>query len=202
MSKPTQSSDWLTFDEAAEIEGHSIDTLTESLQQDSPERAFRVLGFLFDRTRHEAKQPCLQLLEPSSEETEPNDSDAEAEDLNPKPVLSQSSDRTYNWATMPITVQIRWQEGSPRQVLISATSYDDFPLATLIEEADLGELPDAVQKLLNQLQQDLSIRTVRHQQAQGKAKPKTPAKQPTKQPAPVAQSPTSSPNQPTQISIF
>ena len=202
MSKPTQSSDWLTFDEAAEIGGYPIDTLTEALQQDSPERAFRVLGFLFDHPRHEAGQPCLQLFDPSSKEAETDDSSTEDEELNPKSVPNQSSDRTYDWATMPITVQIRWQEGTPRRVLISATSYDDFPLATLIEEADLGELPSSVQGLLNQLQQDLSIRAVRHQQAQGKPKPKTPAKQPTKQPTPVAQSPASSPNQPTQISIF
>ena len=202
MSKPTQAQNWLTFESAAEVGDTSIESLNESLQQDSPERAFRVLGFLFDRTRHKARQPCLQLLEPSSEETETDDSDAEAEE-NPKPTFDQPSDRTYNWATLPITVQIRWQEGTPRQVLISATSYDDFPLATLIEEANLGELPDAVQKLLNQLQQDLSIRALRHQQTQKKTKPKTPAKQPTRQPAPVAQSPAAlSSNQPTQISIF
>jgi hypothetical protein len=62
MPKSTQTSDWLTFEAAVEIEGHSIDTLTQALKQNSPERAFRVLGFLFDRSRHEASQPCLQLL--------------------------------------------------------------------------------------------------------------------------------------------
>jgi hypothetical protein len=199
MPKSTQTSDWLTFEAVAEVGGQSIETLTESLQQDSPERAFRVLGFLFDRSRHKAGQPCLQLLEPP-EEVEGDK--PETDDLNPKPVADQPSNRTYNWDTMPLTVQIRWQPGTRRQVLISATTYDDFPLATLIPAADLGELPDAVQQLLNQLQQDLPIRALRHQQAQKKTKSKTPAKQVTKQPAPVAQTPASTSNQPTQFSIF
>jgi hypothetical protein len=70
-------------------------------------------------------------------------------------------------------MQIRWQpikEGTKPQVLITATSYDDFPIARLIDEAALGNLPPALQDLLEQLKQELPARELRYQQAQSNPK--------------------------------
>jgi hypothetical protein len=102
---------------------------------------------------------------------------------------------------MPLTVQIRWQPGTPRRVLITATTYDDFPLATLTEITDLEEVSDAMQSLVYQLRQDVPVRALRHQQTRKKTKPKTAATQRNKQPTPVTK-PAAASTQPTQIKLF
>jgi hypothetical protein len=115
---------------------------------------------------------------------------------------TKHSDRTYQWETLPITVQLRWQPGQPRKVLITATSYDDFPIATLVDELELGELPPVMNKLLESLRQDLPVRKLRYQQKQSKMQVKA-APKPTASPAKVPSNDLAAkPAQSTQISLF
>jgi len=99
-------------------------------------------------------------------------------------------------------VQLRWQPGQPRKVLLTATSYDDFPIAVLTDEANLGELPPVLTALLEQLRQDLPVRKLRYQQKQ----PKTQARAVQKPASPTANTPShdavAKPAPSTQISLF
>jgi hypothetical protein len=118
------------------------------------------------------------------------------------------SDRPYQWNTLELNVQLRWQPNQPgtsRQVLITATSYDDFPVAILVDETELGELPPLLQTLLSELKQALPVRQLRYQQAQAKTKPKPASRTPppsltpstrTKPDTPAPEPP------PTQIALF
>ncbi len=119
-------------------------------------------------------------------------------------MTTPSLERTYQWDTTPITIQIRLQPAQAdqaRSVLITATSYDDFPIAVLVDETELGELPPAVQALLAQLQQDLPVRQLRYQQTQKKVKPKSPSPARAASSAPQIAPPTAN-DTPTQISLF
>lgn len=193
MSDKTEQ--WLSFESVAKIRHDTPENLENLVHESSPEKAFRERSLLFNRERYEAGQPCLQWLKAG-----------DANQLESRsPMVERStehSDRTYQWETLSITVQLRWQPGQPRKVLITATSYDDFPIATLVDELELGELPPVVNKLLESLRQDLPVRKLRYQQkqskTQGKETPK-PTALPTKA---LSNDSTAKPAQSTQISLF
>ncbi|KAM3101102.1 hypothetical protein ACKFKF_09820 [Phormidesmis sp. 146-12] len=193
MSDKTEQ--WLSFESVAKIRHDTAENLEALVHESSPEKAFRERSLLFNRERYEADQPCLQWLKSESEnKTESRSSTVQQS--------TEQSDRTYQLDSLPITVQLRWQPGQPRKVLITATSYDDFPIATLIDESDLGELPPVLNNLLESLHQDLPVRKLRYQQKQ----PKTQAKETPKQTSLPAKVPSNDsavkPVQSTQISLF
>jgi hypothetical protein len=187
---------WLTFEPAAPLNHTDTQTLETLAQTQDPETAFREAGLQFDRSRFEQGQPCLQMLE--SPKRAPSDS-------TPAKTEEIPGERTYQWETLELNLQIRWQSGSPRRALITATSYDDFPIATLVDADQLTPFPEPVQALLDQLQQDLPIRALRYQQRQAKAnkkKPSTTAKPPTAQPTKPVDTAAKEPSKASQISLF
>lgn len=192
---PEKTKQWLSFESVAKIRHDTAENLESLVHETSPEKAFRERSLLFNRERYEAGQPCLQWLKSKDE----NETESRS------PTIQQSaehSDRTYQLGSLPITVQLRWQPGQPRKVLITATSYDDFPIATLIDESELGELPPVVNQLLESLRQDLPVRKLRYQQKQSKTQAKESPK-PTASPAKVpANDSAAKPAQSTQISLF
>lgn len=192
---PEKTEQWLSFESVAKIRHDTSENLENLVHESSPEKAFRERSLLFSRERYEVGQPCLQWLKSGA-----------INQLGPlSPTVEQStehSDRTYQWETLSITVQLRWQPGQPRKVLITATSYDDFPIATLIDESELDELPPVVNKLLESLRQDLPVRKLRYQQKQPKTQAKE-APKPTASPAKVPSNDSAAkPAQSTQISLF
>jgi len=193
MSDKTEQ--WLSFESVAKIRHDTPENLENLVHESSPEKAFRERSLLFNRERYEAGQPCLQWLKAGST-NQPESRSSTAEQSK------EHSDRTYQWESLSITVQIRWQPGQPRKVLITATSYDDFPVATLVDESELGELPPVLNNLLESLHQDLPVRKLRYQQKQ----PKTQATETPKRTASPAKAPSNDsvakPAQSTQISLF
>ncbi|WP_008318589.1 hypothetical protein [Leptolyngbya sp. PCC 6406] len=85
--------------------------------------------------------------------------------------------RNYDWAVVPYSLQVHWlapREGQPRQVMIAVTTYDDAPLARLLDARELGPLPEALHQLLQDLQASLAIRALHYEQRlrqQGKGRP-------------------------------
>lgn len=188
MSQPTSDRTWFSFSDAP-IKEHDPQQLEALAGQPNPEKAFRGLGFLFDHARFAAKQPCLQRL--GTTPAEANNSDSSTSLPN----------RSYEWDTVALVIQLRWQPGNPRKILVSATSYDDFPVATLIDAESLGPLPPAVEALLEQLKQELPTREMRYQQK------RPPAKRPSNPTAakPIVKPEPNSPEQSNsgiQISLF
>jgi hypothetical protein len=112
------------------------------------------------------------------------------------------SDRTYQWESLPITVQLHWQLGQPRKILMTATSYDDFPIARLLDEADLGELPPVLINLLELLRQDLPVRKLRYQQKQPKLQTHSAAEPSVSAARAISDDSVAQPIQSTQISLF
>lgn len=193
MSDKTEQ--WLSFESAAKIRHDTPENLENLVHGSSPEKAFRERSLLFNRERYEAGQPCLQWLK--SGDTNQLASRSLSDEQS-----TEHSDRTYQWESLAITVQLRWQPDQPRKVLVTVTSYDDFPIAILIDESELGELPPVVNNLLELLHQDLPVRKLRYQQKQ----PKTQAKETPKPTAPPAKAlsngSAAKPAQSTQISLF
>lgn len=193
MSDKTEQ--WLSFESVAKIRHDTPENLKNLVHESSPEKAFRGRSLLFNRERYEAGQPCLQWLK-SVATNQPESRLSTAEQSK------EHSDRTYQWETLSITVQLRWQPGQPRKVLITATSYDDFPIAILVDESELGELPPVVNKLLESLRQDLPVRKLRYQHKQSKTQSKE-APKPTVLPAKVPSNDSAAKSaQLTQISLF
>lgn len=193
MSDKTEQ--WLSFESVAKIRHDTPENLENLVHESSPEKAFRERSLLFNRERYEAGQPCLQWLK-SGDTNQLKSRSSTAEQS------TEHSDRTYQWETLSIILQLRWQPGQPRKVLITATSYDDFPIAILVDESDLGELPPVLNKLLESLRQDLPVRKLRYQQRQSKTQSKEalkPAASPVKVPSNDS---AAKPAQSTQISLF
>lgn len=189
---------WLTLETAAEAVSVPVETLQSHLSDPAPEKKFQPYGLLFDRTRWKNKDPqFLQLLSSSP----------------PQATTPLNSERTYRWENTPIRLEVTWlpldSDTQERQILIWATSYDDFPVCNLLTESELGKLPRSLNQLLEQLEADLPVRKIRHQQKQAKPKkstsptPSRPASQPT---TPQSSTLPTQPKQPTakdtQISFF
>ncbi|MBD2311225.1 hypothetical protein H6G20_06080 [Desertifilum sp. FACHB-1129] len=115
-------------------------------------------------------------------------------------------ERTYEWDTTPITLQIRLQpttSDSPRQVLLAVTSYDDFPLAILVEQSELSDLLTLpiIRDLLEQLANELPIRRLRYEELHQKQNKSSKQRSPTPASSPPELSPPLD-DTPTQISLF
>ena len=151
----TTPNEWLTLETAAKATQIDVAVLLDCLKAD-PEKQFHKYGLLYDRERRESgKTAYLQQLEPAQTLSDGN----------------HTSDRTYTWDNTPIRLEILWlpsPDGQDRSVLISATSYNDFPVSDLIEAAQLEALPAPLLALLDELKADFPIRKLRYQQQQSK----------------------------------
>jgi hypothetical protein len=163
---PSSAANWLSLEGAAKETSVSIETLQICLEATSPEKCFQPHGLLFDRERRQAgHSEFLQLLEQPASLTN--------HFIDRSTV---SDDRSYQWDTALIRIELCWQPLTPnadeRQILITATSYDDFPMCELITESALGVLPSVLINLLEELRSDLSVRQIRYQKQAAKGKGK------------------------------
>lgn len=200
MSISSSATTWLSLETAAQATSVSIETLQACLDTAAPEKCFQSHGLLFDRERWQAGEAeFLQLLEQS---TSPAKRSAERS--------PNSADRSYQWDTALIRVEICWQplalDSDERQVLITATSYDDFPVCELIGESELGDLPPVLSKLLDELRLELSVRQICYQKQSAKGKGKVNANSSaasrSSTPLTTASSPANQPAQPIQTSLL
>ncbi|MDX2241543.1 MAG: hypothetical protein NW224_12735 [Leptolyngbyaceae cyanobacterium bins.302] len=189
----TTLNQWLTLQAAAEVTQTDITILQDCLKA-NPEKQFHKYGLLYDRDRRESGETAyLQQLEP----VQPGSSQAKTS--------NEVSDRTYTWNNTPIRLEILWlpsTDGQEGKVLISATSYDDFPVSDLIAVTQLDALPAPLLALLDELKADLPIRKLRYQQQQSKEQRPTNRPVPLK-PATATPVPTFATSKPsTQIKLF
>jgi|GEM_PF-2491276 len=189
----TTPNEWLTLEAAAKATQTDIAILQDCLKTE-PEKQFHKYGLLYHRERRESGETAyLQQLE--SAQPEPSQTR--------KPV-SEVSDRAYAWENTPIRLEILWlpsPDGQDRSVLISATSYDDFPVSDLIPSTQLDALPAPLLALLEELKADLPIRKLRYQQ-QSKEQKST-HRPVSLKPAVSASTPvTATPKPSTQIKLF
>lgn len=200
MSISSPTTGWLSLEAAAQVTSLSIETLQACLDTPAPEKCFQPHGLLFDRERWKAGEAeFLQLLEQSTSSAK------RSADRSPDFV-----DRSYQWDTALIRVEICWQplasNTDERQVLITATSYNDFPVCELIGESELGCLPPVLSKLLDELRLELSVRQIRYQKQSAKVKGKgnanSSAASRSLTPATTASSPANQPVQPIQTSLL
>jgi len=200
MSISSPATTWLNLEAAAQATSTSIEILQACLDAAAPEKCFQPHRLLFDRERWKAGEAeFLQLLEQSTSPAK------RSSDRSP-----DSAERSYQWDTALIRVEICWQplafDSDERQVLITATSYDDFPLCELIGESELGDLPPVLAKLLDELRLELSVRQIRYRKQSAKGKVKGNASSSTASrsstPATTASSPENQPAQPIQTSLL
>ena len=190
----TTPNEWLTLETAAKATQTDVAILQDCLKAD-PEKQFHKYGLLYDLERRESgKTAYLQQLEPA--QPEPSQTHKPA---------SGVSDRTYTWDNTPIRLEILWlpsPDGQDRRVLISATSYDDFPVSDLIAATELEALPAPLLALLEELKADLPIRKLRYQQQQSKEQ-KPVSRHTSLKPAATTSTPvTATPKPSTQIKLF
>jgi hypothetical protein len=185
----TTPNEWLTLEDAAKATQTDVATLQDCLKAD-PEKQFHKYGLLYDRERRESGETAyLQQLESAQNPSNGN----------------HASDRTYVWDNTPVRLEILWLpsiNGQDRKVLISATSYDDFPVSDLISPTQLDALPAPLLALLDELKADFSIRKLRYQQQQSKEQKSThrPA---SLKPTTLTSTPvTATPKPSTQIKLF
>ncbi|MEX0268976.1 hypothetical protein AB3R30_07530 [Leptolyngbyaceae cyanobacterium UHCC 1019] len=159
----TTPNEWLTLEAAAKATQTDVAILEDCLKTE-PEKQFHKYGLLYDRERRESgKTAYLQQLEP----TQP-------EPFQTRKPACEVSDRAYTWDNTPVRLEILWlpsTDGQDRKVLISATSYDDFPVSDLIAATQLDALPAPLLALLEELKADLPVRKLRYQQQSKEQKP-------------------------------
>lgn len=178
-----------------------------------------------NQINREAREPENQIDDPPIEEDTDHAGAAVAASPSPPPAAVEATEeerstpaplasatakgtqeveqRAYDWDTTPIKLTVTWQPLKPgetnRSVLLSATTYDDFPISDLIPASDLGELPPVLQAMLDDLRQDLESRKFRYQQ---KPKPKQQRRPSPVAPKPTANTPATAAAQETQISLI
>lgn len=185
----TTPNEWLSLEAAAKATQTDVAILQDCLKAD-PEKQFHKYGLLYDRERRESgKTTYLQQLEPAQNPSNGN----------------HASDRTYVWDNTPVRLEILWlpsTDGQERRLLISATSYDDFPVSDLIAATQLDALPAPLLALLEELKADLPIRKLRYQQQQSKEQKSTHRPASLKPAAPASTPVTATPKPSTQIKLF
>jgi hypothetical protein len=190
----TTPNEWLTLEAAAKATQIDIAILEDCLKTD-PEKQFHKYGLLYDRDRRESgKTTYLQQLE-----------SAQPEPSQTRKPASEVSDRAYTWDNTPIRLEILWlpsPDGQDRRVLISATSYDDFPVSDLIAATQIDALPAPLLALLDELKADLPIRKLRYQQQQSKEQKSTHRPASLKPAATPSTPVTATPKPSTQIKLF
>ncbi|AFZ33563.1 MULTISPECIES: hypothetical protein [Cyanophyceae] len=190
---------WLTLEAAAQAVSVRVQQLEECLTDKAPEARFQAHGLLFDRKRWQAGKEFLQLLEQLASSSV---SAATSQTLQ----LSSEKGRSYRWHETPIRLQIVWlplnSDAKERQVLIAASSYNDFPISNLVGESELGELPAALAQLLGELKADLPLRKIRYQRQQSKAKSTNSARASARSTPPSVETKQQISSETTQISLF
>lgn len=185
----TIPNEWLSLEAAAKATQTNVAILQNCLKTD-PEKQFHKYGLLYDRERRESGETAyLQQLEPAQNPSNGN----------------HASDRTYVWDNTPVRLEILWlpsTDGQERRVLISATSYDDFPVSDLIAATQLDALPAPLLTLLEELKADLPIRKLRYQQQQSKEQKSTHRPASLKPAATTSTPVTATPKPSTQIKLF
>lgn len=102
----------------------------------------------------------LESDETDSDEAELVNTDSNETQPNERPTAEPF---TYSGCTITITLTLLPDDGDPlgRRVILGVRNSDDTPILAIVRMASLGELPQPLQQLLDQLVADLPNREVR-----------------------------------------
>lgn len=152
--------------------------ISEQQGKTTAEEQFQALGLLFDRGRLRAgKANFLQLLEPVSDENsyvedeidshELEDDNTETSAIN---TVNQLEPFIFEQCKVQIVITLLpTKQPGDRPVMIAASSHGDFPVVTMLNQDELGDLPPAIIQLLDELKADFPNRQIRRNIAQTKA---------------------------------
>ncbi|BAY95598.1 MULTISPECIES: hypothetical protein [unclassified Tolypothrix] len=134
------------------------------------EEQFQALGLLFDRERLRAGKPnFLQLLEPVSDENNYTDDEIYSHQLEGDEIETFATNRVnqlepfiFEQCKVQIVITLLpKQQAGDRPVMIAASSHGDFPVVTMLNQEELGDLPPAIVQLLDELKADFPNRQIR-----------------------------------------
>ncbi|MBW4450227.1 MAG: hypothetical protein KME38_26220 [Spirirestis rafaelensis WJT71-NPBG6] len=142
------------------------------------EEQFQALGLLFDRERLRAgKANFLQLLEPVSDENSYAEDEIDSHQLDDDDIETSATNKVnqlepfiFEQCKVQIVITLLpTQQTGDRPVMIAASSHGDFPVVTMLNQEELGDLPPAIVQLLDELKADFPNRQIRRNIAQTKA---------------------------------
>lgn len=187
--------------------------ISEQQGKTTAEEQFQALGLLFDRERWSAGKPnFLQLLEPVSDENNYTDDEIDSYQLDDDDIETSATNRVnqlepfiFEQCKVQIVITLLpIQQAGDRPVMIAASSHGDFPVVTMLNQEELGDLPPAIIQLLDELKADFPNRQIRRNIAQTQAVktnkahiPQTPIRTQT-----ISSDITNPPSNTTQISLF
>ncbi|MBD2199473.1 MULTISPECIES: hypothetical protein [Calothrix] len=172
---------WLTPEQAIVKANLTVtpETLKSYISQQqgktTAEEQFQALGLLFDRERWRAgKSNFLQLLEPVSEENNYTDDEIDSHQLDGDEIETSATNRVnqlepfiFEQCKVQIVITLLpTQPTGDRPVMIAASSHGDFPVVTMVNQEELGDLPPAIVQLLDELKADFPNRQIRRNIAQ------------------------------------
>ncbi|MEH2062383.1 MAG: hypothetical protein V7K50_08895 [Nostoc sp.] len=186
--------------------------ISEQQGKTTAEEQFQALGLLFDRERLRAGKPnFLQLLEPVSDENSYAEDEIDSHELDDDDIETSATNKVnqlepfiFEQCKVQIVITLLpTEQTGDRPVMIAASSHGDFPVVTMLNQEELGDLPPAIVQLLDELKADFPNRQIRRNIAQTKT---VKTNKPTTQ-TPVrtetARSDTTKPaSNTTQISLF
>ncbi|MBD2168399.1 hypothetical protein H6G04_28850 [Calothrix membranacea FACHB-236] len=140
--------------------------IAEQQGKTTAEEQFQALGLLFDRERWCTGKPnFLQLLEPVSDENSYADHDEIETSATNR--VNQLEPFIFEQCKVQIVITLLpTQPTGDRPVMIAASSHGDFPVVTLLNQEELGDLPPAIVQLLDELKADFPNRQIRRNIAQ------------------------------------
>jgi hypothetical protein len=144
--------------------------IAEQQGKTTAEEQFQALGLLFDRERWCTGKPnFLQLLEPVSDENNYTDDEIDSYQLDGDEIETSATNRVnqlepfiFDQCKVKIVITLLpTQQAGDRPVIIAASSHGDFPVVTMLNQEELGDLPPAIVQLLEELKADLPNRQIR-----------------------------------------
>lgn len=172
---------WLTPEQAIVKANLTVtpETLKSYISQQqgktTAEEQFQALGLLFEKERWRAGKPnFLQLLEPVSDENNYTDDEIDSHQLDGDEIETSATNRVnqlepfiFEQCKVQIVITLLpTQPTGDRPVMIAASSHGDFPVVTLLNQEELGDLPLAIVQLLDELKTDFPNRQIRRNIAQ------------------------------------
>ncbi|MHC5819896.1 MAG: hypothetical protein ACYT04_29520 [Nostoc sp.] len=187
--------------------------ISEQQGKTTAEEQFQALGLLFDRERLRAgKANFLQLLEPVSDENSYAEDEIDSHQLDDHDIETSATNKVnqlepfiFEQCKVQIVITLLpTQQTGDRPVMIAASSHGDFPVVTMLNQQELGDLPPAIVQLLDELKADFPNRQIRRNIAQTQAvKTNKPPTTQTPVRTETASSDTTKPaSNTTQISLF
>jgi hypothetical protein len=152
--------------------------ISEQQGKTTAEEQFQALGLLFDRERLRAgKANFLQLLEPVSDENSYAEDEIDSHQLDDDDIETSATNKVnqlepfiFEQCKVQIVITLLpTQQTGDRPVMIAASSHDDFPVVTMLNQEELGDFPPAIVQLLDELKADFPNRQIRRNIAQTKA---------------------------------